>query len=513
MDILFQNKDWLVINKPTGISSQAAFAGDVAVPEWLKLYRGEDVHVFSRLDKGTSGVMILARHPAAAARAAQIQKSQTAIKEYVFLSASDSVKKGAGKSWKVTTPISGKSAETSFEKVGPCGRYFLYNTQIKGGRIHQIRRHAKESGVSVLGDDEYRGATFPRLCLHCKSVSWPDISENLKAPMPASMGSLGDFASDPGFLVAFDRRLHFYEGVTNVFRCVHRGEMNLIDCAIDFYAGWLCLWIYDEKTPLTKIEELLAPYLKKLFANYGAKGAVIKRNLKNPHARGLVQEQKILGETPPDFLDVVENGLKYRVSLTQGQHVGLFLDQRDNRLRVRHMAGKRRVANLFSYTSSFSIAAAAGGADMVVSVDSASPCLETGKLGFALNELDKNCQAKFIKDDVRSWLKYQIRKSESGDGKEKFDFVICDPPTFSMTKSGGNFSVEKEWRYLAEACRKITTTNADLLFCTNHRQGSKDDYRQILEEIFSRVMPVPAPLDFPALDEKQDSVKMFWCHS
>lgn len=511
MDILFQNQDWLVINKPTGISSQAAFAGDVAVPEWLKLYRGEDVHVFSRLDKGTSGVMMLARHPAAAARAEQIQKSQTATKEYIFLSASDSVKKGSGKFWKVETPISDKSAETVFEKVGPCGRYFLYNARIKGGRVHQIRRHAKESGVPVLGDDQYRGVPFPRLCLHCKSVSWPDISENLKAPMPTSMGSLGDFVDDSGFLVAFDRRLKFYEGVTDAFRCVHRGEMSLIDCAVDFYVGWLCIWVYDEKTSLAKIEELLAPYLKKLFAYYEASGAIIKRNLKNPHSRGLVQEQKIIGETPPDFFDVTENGLKYRVSLTQGQHVGLFLDQRDNRLRVRQMTEKRRVANLFSYTASFSIAVAAGGADMVVSVDSALPCLETGKLGFVLNGLEKICDAKFIKDDVRAWLKRQVRKSESGQGTEKFDLIICDPPTFSMTKSGGNFSVEKEWRYLAEACRKIITQDADLLFCTNHRHGSKDQYREILEEIFSQVVTVAAPLDFPNLDENQEHVKMFWC--
>lgn len=500
MDVLFQNKDWLVINKPTGISSQAAFAGDIAVPEWLKLYRGEEIHVFSRLDKGTSGVMILARHPEAAYRAGKIQNSKQAIKEYVFLSESDSMKTGAGKSWEVTTPISGKSAKTFFEKVGSCGKYFLYQARIDAGRIHQIRRHAKESRVSVLGDTQYHGAKFPRLCLHCKSVSWPDIPHDLKAPLPPSMGSLGDFASDPGFLVAFDRRLKFYEGMTNTFRCVHRGEMKL-GCAIDFYAGWLCLWIYDELTPLPKLEEYLAPYLKKLFARYQARGAVIKRNLKNPHSRGLVQEQKILGEAPPDFLDIMENGLKYRVSPTLGQHVGLFLDQRDNRLRVRQLAKDKNVANLFSYTCSFSIAAASGEAKNVISVDSAAPCLETGKLGFEKNNL-KN--GKFIKEDVRSWLKRQ---------KEKFDLIICDPPTFSKTKSGGNFSVEKEWPFLATACRKMSSPNADFLFCTNHRQGDKDKYQKVLREIFSHVTSTPPPLDFPTLDENQEHVKMWWCKS
>lgn len=498
MDILFQNQDWLVINKPTGISSQPAFAGDVSVPEWLKLYRGENVHVFSRLDKGTSGVMILARNPQAAHRAGKIQDSKQTIKEYVFLSASDSIKTGRGKSWEVTTPISGKSAKTSFEKIGPCGKYFLYKARIHAGRIHQIRRHAKESHVSVLGDTQYHGVKFPRICLHCKSVSWPEIPQTLEAPLPPSMGSLGDFAKDVGFLVSFDRRLKFYEGITDAFRCVHRGEMKL-DCAIDFYAGWLCLWIYDELTPLPQLEEYLAPYLKKLFARYQARGAVIKRTLKNPHSRGLVQEQKILGESPPDFFEVTENGLKYRVSLTTGQHVGIFLDQRDNRLRIRQLAKDKQVANLFSYTSSFSIAAAAGGAKSVVSVDSASPCLETGKLGFELNALQNG---KFIKEDVRSWLKRQ---------KEKFDLIICDPPTFSKTKLGGNFSVEKEWPLLATACRKIANSGADFLFCTNHRQGDKDKYQKVLREIFSHVTPTPPPLDFPTLDEHQEHVKMWWC--
>lgn len=511
LNILFQNQDWLVINKPTGISSQTAFAGDVAVPEWLKLYHGETVHVFSRLDKGTSGVMILARHPKAATRAKQIHDAKLATKEYVFLSASDSIKTGSGKSWEIHSPISGKSAQTIFEKLGPCGKHFLYSAKIKGGRIHQIRRHAKESRVPVLGDEQYHGASFPRLCLHCKSVSWPDISEILKAPVPASMGSPGDFIHDPGFLVAFDRRLKFYEGVTNAFRCVQRGEMGKLDCSIDFYAGWLCLWIYDELTPLAQIEELLAPYLKKLFARYEARGAILKRNLKNPHARGLVQEQKIIGETPPEFLEVVENGLKYRVSLTSGQHVGLFLDQRDNRLRVRHLANERHVANLFSYTCSFSIAAAAGGAKTVVSVDRAGPCLETGKSGLAMNDLKIPDHHQFIKDDVRTWLKHQVHADSPNREFKKMDLIICDPPTFSTTKTGGIFSVEKEWRLLADACHKISSPHADFLFCTNHRHGNKNLYRQILEEIFPQVLPVPAPLDFPVLDETQEHVKMFWC--
>jgi len=511
MDIIFQNKDWLVINKPTGISSQAAFAGDIAIPDWLSLHKNETVHVFSRLDKGTSGVMIMARNSKAATRAQEILKLEKSKKIYAFLSASDSLTSKRGKSWEVATAISGKPAQTQFERIGPCGKYFLYHAHIKSGRIHQIRRHAKESRVPILGDDKYGGATFPRLCLHCKSLFWPEIEQDLQAPMPSSMGSLGDFANDPGFLVAFDRRLQFYLGITDVFRCVHRGEMAALDCAIDFFAGYFCLWVYDEVIPLSEIEDRLAPYFKKLFSRYGAQGVVIKRNLKNPHSRGLIQEQKILGSTPPELFDVQEHGLKYRVSLTQGQHTGFFIDQRDNRLRVRQRALGRDVANLFSYTCSFSIAAAAGHAHSIISVDAARPCLETGKLGFAANGLINPDRNKFIKEDVRLWLKRQSQQNDMKNNANKFNLIICDPPTFSSTKAGGRFSVTKEWESLAKMCKKISAPNCELLFCTNHQEGHKDYYLNILKEVFANVTHVPAPIDFPVIKENQEHVKMFWC--
>lgn len=506
---LFQNEDWFVIDKPTGISSQAAFAGDVAVPEWLALHHGADVRVISRLDKGTSGVMIMAKNAAAAARAQKIHETGSSSKEYVFLSASDSVKSGRGKVWEVATAIDGKSASTAFERVGPAGKFFLYRAKLARGRVHQIRRHAKESKVPVLGDDKYGGAAYPRLCLHCKSVAWPEIAEELAAKVPPSMGSLGDFSGDPDFLVSFDRRLSFHEGITDAFRCVHRGETLAADCAVDFYGGWLCAWIYDEARPLSEIEAALAPHFKKLSSRYGARGVVIKRNLKNPHERGLVREQKTSGEAPPPYFDVTEHGLKYRVSLTEGQHAGLFLDQRDNRLRARKLAAGARVANLFAYTCSFSVAAAAGGAAEIVSVDAAKPCLETGAVNFDSNGLAGG--GKFIQEDARAWLKRQRRKAGKEGDVARYGLIVCDPPTFATTKEGGAFSVDKEWEALASDCREILARNGNVLFCTNHREGGREDYGAVLREKFSSVLDVPAPVDFPVIDGRREHVKMFWC--
>lgn len=304
MDILFQNKDWLVINKPTDISSQAAFAGDVAIPEWFKLHHKLDVHVFSRLDKGTSGVMVLALNKEAARRAQEIQKQGRSEKEYIFLSAADSIKAGHEKTWSTTTPISGKSAVTQFERLGTSGKYFLYRATISNGRLHQIRRHAKESEISILGDEQYRGAKFPRLCLHCKSVIWPEIQKSLTAPLPQSMGSLGDFADDPNFLVSFDRRLHFYQGLTNAFRCVHPGEIKLVECTVDYYDGWLFVWILENKLPLAEYTKQLQPYYKKISSYYQAKGAILEFQLHQQPTTPPPTKSISLGETVPDTVKI-----------------------------------------------------------------------------------------------------------------------------------------------------------------------------------------------------------------
>ena len=498
------------MNKPTGLASQAPYAGAVGIEEWIQLYWGEKVHVFSRLDKGTSGVMVLALNARAAQRADDLQKSGDSTKEYVFLSHADSLKIRKEQSWTIASNVDGKSAKTDFTREGPAGKYFLYRAKISRGRLHQIRRHAKESKISILGDTEYQGQAFPRLCLHCKSTSWPEIPQTLVAPIPASMGSLGDFQNDAGFLASFDRRLKFFTGVTDAFRCVHRGEMKALDCAIDFYAGYFCVWIYDENKATVEVCATLKPYLKKLTAVYGAIGTVIKRSLKNPHSKGLVQEQTILGETPPPFFDVTEHGLKYQVTLTEGQHVGLFLDQRDNRKRVLQMAAGQRVANLFAYTSSFSVAAAAACCDVVFSVDVAQPCLDIGKINFEKNALFASNRGKFIKDDVRTWLKRQERKIKEQGDVAKFGVIICDPPTFSSTRDKGLFAVEKEWQALAQSCKNLLLPNGSAFFSTNHHEKSRDYYKKILQDTFKHVVDLPAPLDFPVINEREN-VKLFYC--
>jgi 23S rRNA (cytosine1962-C5)-methyltransferase len=123
---------------------------------------------------------------------------------------------------------------------------------------------------------------------------------------------------------------------------------------------------------------------------------------------------------------IIEYGLNFRVDVEQGQKTGFFLDQRENRQRVRALAAGREVLDGFSYTGGFSISALAGGAKHVTAIESSAPALEVAKENLAANPLDAS-RVAFVQADVFSRLR-TLR-----DQNAKFDLIILDPPKFAPT--------------------------------------------------------------------------------
>lgn len=162
---------------------------------------------------------------------------------------------------------------------------------------------------------------------------------------------------------------------------------------------------------------------------------------------------------PPDSLGVAqENGLRYGIDFLGGYSCGLFLDQRENRMFLRELKPKR-VLNTFAYTCAFSVAAAAAGAE-TVSVDLAKGSLERGRANFALNDLSTDGH-RFLADDALDVLARLARRGE------KFDALILDPPTFSRSKTGKVFRVEKDFGALLERALEVAAPGASLLLSTN----------------------------------------------
>jgi 23S rRNA (cytosine1962-C5)-methyltransferase len=269
---------------------------------------------------------------------------------------------------------------------------------------------------------------------------------------------------------------------------------------------------FDETSNREKIDRLLLPLLERVANLFGLKGGVVRIHRKNPHQKGLHTESVVIGDAPPARFTVTEHGLKYEISLTETQHTGLFLDQRDTRRMLALRAGGKRVANLFGFTGSFSLAAVAADAEVAFTVDNAKACLETGKTNFAKNGLTETGRGKFIREDARRWLARQKRRQEKDpEGWRPFDLVVCDPPVFASSRDGGQFALEKEWPGLARDCAALMAPGGLAVFANNHRTGDHRFYRRALTEVFSEVTDLRPPLDFPVFPRRPHHVRTFWC--
>lgn len=172
---------------------------------------------------------------------------------------------------------------------------------------------------------------------------------------------------------------------------------------------------------------------------------------------------------------VFENGSIFFVNLSDYIDTGLFLDMRKTRELVKSCSQGKRVLNLFCYTSSFSVAAAAGGAAAIESVDLSNTYLEWSKKNFSLNGIFEKGEIEFVRSDVFEFLEEAIR-----DGK-KFDIIILDPPTFSNSKkTRADLDLNRDWSALANLCIKLLDENGALFFSTNSRRLSFE--RNLLEE-------------------------------
>lgn len=521
--ILHRDADWLAVDKPTGLATHGGQAGELGAVEWLALHLGEEAYVVSRLDTGTSGVLWLARTREASARAQQVHEAGLARKTYTFLSTVDARGAGLPAAWARDDELDGRPARTEFRQDDEPGAGGLsrYTAVISRGRRHQVRRHAAASGVPVLGDAEYGGAPAGRVYLHCAEVCWPGLAAPVRAPLPPSFavarGAAG-IARDEA--LSRDRRGAWPAAVADCWRAVHRGEVEGLDAAVDVYGPWLRATCWDgspaEQTAGAAAERL-APLLELAGAGRDVRGVVIRGHRQNPHQEALPGFTIVQGEPPPAPLVVTEHGLRYGVDLAGPPHPGLFLDQRDARRRVFLAARGRRLANLFSFTCSFSVAALAGGAEVAFSVDTARGCLRDGMANLALNGLDAPGGAgrgKFVQEDARRWLARQERAREGkGNAWRPLDLVVCDPPVFSSVKDGGRFSVEREWASLADGVAAVLAPGGLALFANNHRGGDHRRYRDTLRARFATVDDLRPPLDFPLLPGRPRDMRAFWCRA
>jgi 23S rRNA (cytosine1962-C5)-methyltransferase len=129
----------------------------------------------------------------------------------------------------------------------------------------------------------------------------------------------------------------------------------------------------------------------------------------------------------PEVVGIVEAGIAYRVDVERGQKTGFFLDQRASRATIRALAAGRETLNMFCYTGGFTLAALAGGATRVLSVDSSAEALALAGENLALNPQFAGANAEWRQADAFAELR-RLR-----DAGTSFDLVVLDPPKFAPT--------------------------------------------------------------------------------
>lgn len=209
--------------------------------------------------------------------------------------------------------------------------------------------------------------------------------------------------------------------------------------------------------------ELSSNSLAKMFSDefgFELKNIFVKNRKQQ---KGKSQYQKV-GSRNKKFV-ICENGCLFYINLLDYFDTGLFLDHRTARLNIGRQSTGKTVLNLFAYTGSFSVYAGKRGATKTITVDTSNTYLNWAKENFTLNQIELN-KHQFIKKDAIVYLE-ELAKH----GKELFDIIIIDPPTFSNSKSRKkNFEIKRDHVELINNALKILNKDGLVLFSTNFRK-------------------------------------------
>jgi 23S rRNA (cytosine1962-C5)-methyltransferase len=504
MDLItFEDEHLLVANKPAGWNthSPALFAGE-GLYEWLKNRdpRRRDLAIIHRLDKETSGLMVFGK-TAAANRSLTMQFDQRRVhKKYILLTD----RRPAFREWRARStfvrsgakyvsrpPQAEALAETVFSVAGD-----VIEAVPLTGRTHQIRVHAAEHGFPILGDTLYGGAPAARLCLHAAELRF----EHPVTGQPLAFSVPPDFAADTRLAL---RAAIMDPTLTDAYRLIHG--------AAD---GWPGLYLDRLGEDLLAQSTGLLTGPQRRYVEQIKARTVYHQLLQR---QGRTQPKWLWGAPATNEMVVRENELRFALRLDEGASTGLFLDQRENRRRLKEhyiapgfeLPPAPEVLNAFAYTCGFSVCAAAGGGH-VTSLDLSKSYLECGRRNFILNSLDPAAH-DFIFGDAFAWFRRLVKK------QRLFDVIILDPPTFSRSRESGVFQAEKDYGALVDAALPLLRPGGTLLASTNAATFAPEDFLEAVTESIRRVGRnvlkehyAAQPPDFPIERAEPAYLKTVW---
>jgi len=310
---------------------------------------------------------------------------------------------------------------------------------------------------------------------------------------------------------ALKLRNFFDANKTNAYRMVNGENDGFPGMVVDRYNDILVLKVYTSAWfPYLKIlvgllEEMAGP--RRILLQ-------LSRHVQRISEKGYQENQMLLGphlEKPVRFR---ENGLSFEADLLHGQKTGFFLDQRDNRQKVREMAEGRSVLNVFSYTGAFSVYAVAGGAQSVLEIDvnaqAQAASLKNWELNFGSDENQKGRLSQ-IKGDAFEQLATLKREGR------QFDLVILDPPAFASRKQNKQNALQAYLR-LAKTGAQCTREGGLLVAASCSAQVRADEFYRAVDlgiratgRPYQKLLKTGHPLDHPVTFKEGAYLKAIYC--
>ncbi|MCL4396402.1 MAG: class I SAM-dependent methyltransferase, partial [Chloroflexi bacterium] len=257
---------------------------------------------------------------------------------------------------------------------------------------------------------------------------------NARSQIAARVWTWNDEPVDRAFLCArleraFDaRRAIAAGGLTNGYRLVNAESDLLPGLIVDRYADFVVLQFLTLGVEKRKAE--IAALVTELAQ---PRGIYERSDVDVRLKEGLATSVGVVfGATPPDRLEIRENGMRFWVDVQHGHKTGFYLDQRENRARVARLladyspavsAGSGETLNVFSFTGAFAVyLCAANPNERVINLDASREALTLAQENMALNGLP--ARAEFVEGDAFQMLR---RYRDAG---RSFDAIILDPPKF-----------------------------------------------------------------------------------
>lgn len=231
----------------------------------------------------------------------------------------------------------------------------------------------------------------------------------------------------------YRKKLNVFNDSTNAYRLIFAESDGMPGLIIDNYNGHFVFQAHTEFIYLQK--ENIFQSIKNVF----------KENCISIFDKSELNTKNENNINIPDYTIIKENNLSFYVNWKEGQKTGFFLDQKNNRLKLKNYVKNKKVLNTFAYSGGFSVYAAAEGCQLIHSVDSSAKAIDWCNDNIKLNQFE-NIHQSYVAD-VFEFLK--------NADKNFYDIIILDPPAFAKNIHHKHSAIQAYKRLNLSALEKI----------------------------------------------------------